>query len=149
MDVKNSPILLCFLKRSLTWQLLQYNLTTLFRVKLETAKCYESHSTEKTKQTFWLTQYFWTWRSLYIRDREPCSVQQDPFIPTHSTCIKNTNNLDPRSYEKDRGTKDLRVERKLLSSSGPWQKSELWWWGEAFRLPHPCGGDPWNTPRKP
>ena len=38
-----------FFKCTLIWQLSQYNLTNLFRMKWETAKCCQSHHTEKTQ----------------------------------------------------------------------------------------------------
>ena len=37
---KNSPVLLFFVKSMLIWQLSQYNLTKLFRMKLKTTKHY-------------------------------------------------------------------------------------------------------------
>ena len=52
---KNSPILICFFICTLIQQLSQHNLTKLFRMKLKTTKCYESHLMKK-KQTFWPTQ---------------------------------------------------------------------------------------------
>ena len=46
-----------FLKCMLVWQLSQHSLTKLFRTKLKATKYYNGHHKEKTKWTFWPTQY--------------------------------------------------------------------------------------------
>ena len=57
-----------------------------------------------------LIKYFQNLNAVWTHERDPCSVQYDPFTLTHSTSITNTNKIAPRTYDKYIGIKNIRVD---------------------------------------